>query len=86
MLKNGILLVLGVLVLFIFTARGSAKTKIIDVIYLTDGSVVTGKIIEKIPDEIIKIKITDGDKLLKLPYFSKNSRKMGGIQLAQSAS
>ena len=70
MLKNGILLVLGVLVLFIFTARASAKTKIIDVIYLTDGSVVTGKIIEKIPDEIIKIKITDGNKLLKLPYFS----------------
>ena len=68
MLNNGILLVLGVLVPFIFTARASAKTKIIDVIYLTDGSVVTGKIIEKIPDEIIKI--TDGDKLLKLPYFS----------------
>ena len=56
MLKNGILLVLGVLVLFIFTARASAKTKIIDVIYLTDGSVVVGKITEIIPNQTVKLK------------------------------
>ena len=55
MQKTGIL-VLGILILFVFTTSVLAKTKMIDVIHLTDGSVVTGEIIENIPNESIKIK------------------------------
>jgi len=54
-MQKTVILILGVLILFVFTTSLSAKVQIIDVIYLTDGSVVTGKIIEKIPHESIKI-------------------------------
>ena len=54
-MQKTVILVLSVLVLSVFTTNALAKIKIIDLIYLTDGSVVTGKIIEKIPDESIKI-------------------------------
>ena len=47
--------VLGILIIFVFTISASAKTKMIDVVHLTDGSVVAGEIIETIPNETIKI-------------------------------
>ena len=54
-MQKTVILVLSVLVLSVFTTKALAKTQMVDVIHLTDGSVVVGKIIENIPDESIKI-------------------------------
>ena len=47
---------LSLLILFVFTTSASAKVKMIDIVHLTDGSIVTGEIIETVPNEVIKIK------------------------------
>ena len=60
MQKNAILLVLGVLILFMFTAGVPAKTKMIDVVHLKNGSIIKGVVIETIPNESIKIETDDG--------------------------
>ena len=54
-MQKTVILVLSILVLSVFTTKALAKTQMVDVIHLTDGSVVVGKIIENIPDESIKI-------------------------------
>ena len=60
MQKNAILLVLGVLILFMFTAGVPAKTKMIDVVHLKNGNIIKGVVIETIPNESIKIETDDG--------------------------
>ena len=47
--------------------NASAEVKMLDVVHLTDGNMVTGEIIETIPKETIKIKTTDG-KLITYPF------------------
>ena len=47
--------------------NASAEVKVLDVVHLTDGNMVTGEIIETIPKETIKIKTTDG-KLITYPF------------------
>ena len=59
---------LCVVILSVLGSNASAKTKMIDVVHLTDGSVVTGEIIEKTPNETIEIKTTDGGKLVTYPF------------------
>tara|TARA_B100001123_G_scaffold405730_1_gene496342 strand:- start:658 stop:1302 length:645 start_codon:yes stop_codon:yes gene_type:complete len=83
-MQKTVILVLSVLVLSLFTNKALAKTQMVDVIHLTDGSVVVGKIIENIPDESIKIetkekswtkdqsisiiKMSDVDKIKKIQF------------------
>ena len=56
-MQKTVILILGMLILLMFTANATAATdKRIDVIYLTDGSVVAGEITEIIPNETVKIK------------------------------
>ena len=47
---------LSLLILFVFTTSASAKVKMIDIVHLTDECIVTGEIIETVPNEVIKIK------------------------------
>jgi len=42
------ILILGVLILFMFTTSISAKVQIIDMVHLTDGSII-GSLIKAIP-------------------------------------
>ena len=83
-MQKTVILVLSVLVLSLFTNKALAKTQMVDVIHLTDGSIVVGKIIENIPDESIKIetkekswtkdqsisiiKMSDVDKIKKFQF------------------
>ena len=56
-MQKTVILILGMLILLMFTANATAATdKRIDVIYLTDGSVVVGEITEIIPNETVKLK------------------------------
>lgn len=56
------ILVLGVLILFMFTTNAPAATiRIIDVIHLNDGSKVTGEIIEHIPNDYVKIETINNE-------------------------
>ncbi len=55
MQKTGIL-VLGILVLLMFTANTSVETQMLDVIHLTDGNLVVGEITEIIPNQTVKLK------------------------------
>ena len=66
-MKKTVILIVSILVLFVFTTSTPAKTKMIDVVHLTDGDVVVGEITRKIPNENIKIKTTDGGKLVTYP-------------------
>ena len=56
----------GIVILSVLGSNASAKVKMLDVVHLTDGNMVTGEIIETIPKETIKIKTTDG-KLITYP-------------------
>ena len=61
MQKTGIL-ILVILILFVFTTSASAaKIRIIDVIHLTDGSMITGKIIGYTPNDYVKIETIDNE-------------------------
>ena len=61
MQKAGIL-ILVILILFVFTTSASAaKIRIIDVIHLTDGSKITGKIIGYTPNDYVKIETIDNE-------------------------
>ncbi len=55
-MQKTVILVLSVLVLSVFTTKALAKTQMLDVIHLTDGSVVVGEIIEIIPNQTVKLK------------------------------
>ena len=55
-MQKTVILVLSVLVLSVFTTKALAKTKMVDVIHLTDGGVVVGEIIEIIPNQTVKLK------------------------------
>jgi len=59
MQKTGFL-ILGMLILLVFTANASAKTKMINVVHLKNGSVIQGMVIEMVPNETIKIETADG--------------------------
>ena len=48
--------IINILVLSVFTANVTAKIQMLDVIHLTDGSVVVGKITEIIPNQTVKLK------------------------------
>ena len=67
---------LSFLILFVFTTSASAKVKMIDIVHLTDGNMVTGEIIETIPKETIKIKTTDG-KLITYSIGSNRENDSG---------
>ena len=54
------ILVLSVLVLLLFTTNAPAKTKMVDVVHLKNGSVIQGMVIEMVPNETIKIETADG--------------------------
>ena len=60
MKKTGIL-ILGVLILLAFMTSVSAKVKVLDIIHLTDNSIVTGVIVEIAPNKSIKVETIDGD-------------------------
>ena len=62
MQKNAILLVLGVLILFMFTAGVPAKTKMIDVVHLKNGSIIQGTV--TVINESIKIETDDGSTFI----------------------
>ena len=66
MQKTGFL-ISAILILLMFTTTTSAKVKMIGVVHLADGSIVTGEIIETIPNETIKIKTIDGH-LITYPF------------------
>ena len=66
MQKTGFL-ISAILILLMFTTTTSAKVKMIGVVHLADGSIVTGEIIEPIPNETIKIKTIDGH-LITYPF------------------
>ena len=55
-MQKTVILVLSVLVLSLFTTKALAKTQMLDVIHLTNGSVVVGEIIEIIPNQTVKLK------------------------------
>lgn len=60
-MKGRILIMLfGVLVVWVLIATPAFAQERIDVIYLKNGSVVRGTIIEQIPNESIKIETSDG--------------------------
>ena len=46
-------IIINILVLSVFTANVTAKIQMLDVIHLTDGSVVVGKITEIIPNQTV---------------------------------
>ena len=56
------ILVLGVLILFMFTASVPAKAKIIDVVHLKNGSVIQGTV--TVINESIKIETDDGSTFI----------------------
>ena len=60
MKKTGIL-ILSLLILSAFVAGVSAKEKVIDIIHLNNGKIVTGVIIEIIPKKSIKLETIDGN-------------------------
>ena len=45
--------IINILVLSVFTANVTAKIQMLDVIHLTDGRVVVGKITEIIPNQTV---------------------------------
>ena len=55
-MQKTVILVLSILILSVFTTKALAKTKMVDVIHLTDGGVVVGEIIEIIPNQTVKLK------------------------------
>ena len=59
MKKTGIL-ILGVLILLAFMTSVSAKVKVLDVVHLSDDSMVTGVIVEIAPNKSIKVETIDG--------------------------
>ena len=58
-----VILILTLLILLVSNTDTLAKVKMLDVVHLTDGNMVTGEII---PKETIKIETTDG-KLITYP-------------------
>ena len=59
--------ILCVVILLVLGSNAFAKVKMLDIVYLTDENMVTGEIVEIIPNETIKIKTTDG-KLRTHPF------------------
>ena len=55
-MQKTVILVLSILVLSVFTTKALARTQMLDVIHLTNGSVVVGEIIEIIPNQTVKLK------------------------------
>ena len=63
------------LILLMFTANASAATdKRIDVIYLTDGSVVVGEIIEIIPNQTVILQTGVIDNSYRRIFFLKKRK------------
>ena len=58
-----VILILTLLILLVSNTDTLAKVKMLDVVHLTDGNMVTGEIIEIIPKETIKIKTIDGKQI-----------------------
>ena len=59
-MQKTVILILTLLILLVSNTDTLAKVKMLDVVHLTDGNMVTGEIIEIIPKETIKIKTIDG--------------------------
>ncbi len=69
-MKNILLLVIGFLGLSIFGTNASAED--IDVVYLKNGSIIKGVVIETIPNESIKIETDDGSiSIIEMPEVDK---------------
>ena len=58
--------ILCIVILLVLGSNAFAKVKMLGIVYLTDENMVTGEIVEIIPNETIKIKTTDG-KLITYP-------------------
>ncbi len=61
-MKKFILFFFALLVTVLVTAQ---QKNLIDVVYLKNGSIIRGIIIEQIPNTTIKLKTSDGMKLLR---------------------
>lgn len=49
------------IVLFVTTVASAQQSKLIDVVYLKNGSILRGIIVEQIPNELIKLQTSDGN-------------------------
>ena len=73
-MKRNVFLILGIVVLSALGSNVFADT--IDVVYLKNGSIIKGMVIETIPNETIKIETADGsifvypfDEVEKTHYY-----------------
>ena len=67
--------IINVLVLSMFTANVIAKIQMLDVIHLTDGSVVVGKITEIIPNQNIILQTDVIDNSYRRIFFLKKRNR-----------
>ena len=63
--------IINILVLSVFTANVTAKIQMLDVIHLTDGSVVVGKITEIIPNKTVILQTDVIDNSYRRFFFLK---------------
>ena len=70
-MQKTVILVLSILILSVFTTKALAKTKMLDVIHLTDGSVVVGKITEIIPNQTVILQTDVIDNSYRRFFFLK---------------
>ena len=59
-MQKTVILVLSVLVLLLFPTNTPAKTKMVDVVHLKNGSVTKGEVVQMTPNKTIKIETADG--------------------------
>ena len=64
-------IIINILVLSVFTANVTAKIQMLDVIHLTDGSVVVGKITEIIPNQTVILQTDVIDNSYRRFFFLK---------------
>ena len=76
---------LGILFAFIFVGIvASAQSEMRDVIYLKNGGVVKGIIIEQIPNESVKLQTSDGSTFVyKMEEVEKLSKELNDNQIKQ---
>ena len=66
--------IINVLVLSVFTANVTAKIQMLDVIHLTDGSVVVGKITEIIPNQTVILQTDVIDNSYRRIFFLEKTQ------------
>lgn len=76
-----------ILTLFVSVIAFSQQNNLVDVVYLKNGSILRGIIIEQVPNEQIKLQTSDGsvfvyqtdeiEKIVREPVSSRNRRVAG---------